>query len=393
MKRNGRDGAAIVVAGAVAKGAFAAGALAYLTLKLRDEGTPIRAVLGTSSGALNATVLAAGVRARKSVSAAKELVRLWRDHARAGQILDADVWSAARFGGVSGSRRVVELLERACARLRPGASPAEVALRLVVAPLAGAAPVPGSKAPTAFEAVERFEQRDFEDPARRDRIFQAAVASAAFPYAFKPVALEGLGPCVDGGIVNNTPIKEAIDGQADVGTVYVIVADAADAAMTAERAGDLHGVGLLTRLVEMLISERLVRDLAEASAVNRWLRTLDDLVRRRELTVAARANVIEGLYGRDAKTFRPLELVEIRPASPLEGGSFSGFFRADLRRAYLRSGWEAAHRACSARRPPRAPPRPRELSRTRGSSPDGPSARSARTRRPRTSPRSSRRAR
>ncbi len=345
MKRNRRDGAAVVVGGAVAKGAFAAGALAYLTLRLRDEGTPIRALVGTSSGALNATVLAAGVRTGRPVSAAKELVRLWRDRGGASRILDADLASALRLGGLSGSRRLVELVRQACSR-QTGAAAARVpvALRLVVAPLSGT-----SSAPTSFEAVERFEDRDFEDPARRERMFQAAVASAAFPYAFKPVVLERLGPCIDGGVVNNTPIKEAIERDPDVATVYVIAADPEDVSIPEARAADLGGLGLLTRLIEMLINERLVRDLSEARAVNAWLGTLDRLVARRELTPAARAEVVEGLYGRDAGTFRRLALVEIRPERPLEGGSFSGFFRPDLRRAYLRAGWAAAEKACAAR--------------------------------------------
>jgi predicted acylesterase/phospholipase RssA len=391
MKPERRDGAAIVVGGAVAKGAFAAGALAHLTLKLRADGTPIRAVVGTSSGALNATVIAAGVAAGRPVSAAKELVRLWRDRGSASRILDVDPWSAARFGGVCGSRRVVELLDEACARLRGGASPAgvtQVALRLVVAPLAGTAVGTGATARTSFEAVERFERRDFGDRARRRRMFEAAVASAAFPYAFKPVAVGELGPCVDGGIVNNTPIKQAIEPHADIGTVYVIVADPADSSLPPERAAELRGVGLLTRLVEMLVNERLVRDLAEARAVNAWLATLDGLVERRELTASARAEVVEGLYGRDAKTFRRLELVEIRPDRPLEGGSFSGFFSADLRRAYLREGWDAAQKACSRRGPRPAPSRPRAPARRPGSTRGAASARSGRTRRPRTSPRS-----
>jgi NTE family protein len=345
MRRNGRGGAAIVVGGAVAKGAFAAGALAHLTLKLEEEGTPIRAVVGTSSGALNATVVAAGVRAGRPVSAAKELVRLWRDRAGVSGILDADLGSALRFGGISGSQRLVALLEEACARLRRGRVPPQpVALRVVVAPLAGA---PG--VPTSFEAVEGFEARDFDDPARRGRMFRAAVASAAFPYAFKPVQLDALGPCVDGGVVNNTPVKEAIERQPDVASVYVIVADPADASMSPSDARDLGGVGLLTRLIDILIHERLVRDLAEARAVNGWLATLDRLVARRQLAPAARAEVIEALYGGDAGTFRQLELVEIRPDRPLEGGSFSGLFRPELRRSYLRAGWDAARSACAVR--------------------------------------------
>lgn len=359
--RAGRPGAAIVVGGAVAKGAFAAGALSYLALRLRSEGTPIRALVGTSSGALNATVLAAGVRAGRQVTAAKELVRLWRDEGGILSVLDLDVASAVRLGGISGPRRVVGLLESACTRARAGNRRERVTLRVVVAPLAG---VPGAE--TSFEAVERFHDTEFEDPDRRARMFRAAAASAAFPFAFRPVDLEGRGPAVDGGIVNNTPIAEAIERDPDVGTVYVVVAEPPDVSLPKERAADLHGVQLGSRLAEMLVNERLVRDLAEARAVNAWLETLDRLQEAGELSPAARRDVVEGLYHRPAADLRRLEIVEIRPGRPLHGSAFDGFFRPALRRAYLRAGWEAARDAFRRARPAASP---RPSARTRSSRP------------------------
>jgi len=35
----------------------------------------------------------------------------------------------------------------------------------------------------------------------------AATASAGLPIVFAPVTVDGLGPCIDGGTVNNTPMK------------------------------------------------------------------------------------------------------------------------------------------------------------------------------------------
>jgi NTE family protein len=328
----------------VAKGAFAAGALSYLALRLRTDRVPIRALVGTSSGALNATVLASGVRAGRAISAAKALVRLWRDEGGLSSVLDLDVGSAVRFGGLSGPGRLLRLLDAACERAGRGPRREPVSLRVVVAPLAG---TPGER--TSFEAVERFHDAELDDPARRERMLRAAVASAAFPFAFTPVEVDGLGPCIDGGIVNNTPIGEAIERDPGIATVYVVVAEPADLSLPIPRAARLRGIDLGARLVEMAVDERLVRDLAEARAVNAWLDTLDRLEASGELSAAARRDVIEGLYRRDAARFRRLEIVEIRPRTPLQGSAFDGFFRPALRRAYLRAGWDAAREACGAR--------------------------------------------
>ncbi len=219
-----------------------------------------------------------------------------------------------------------------------------MSLRIVVAPLAGT-----SGGRTSFEAVERFHDAELDDPPRRQRMLRAAVASASFPFAFKPVEVDGLGPCVDGGVVNNTPIGEAIERDPGIATVYVVAAEPADVSLPNPRAARLHGVHLGARIVEMVVNERLVRDLAEARAVNAWLDTLDRLEASGELSPAARRDVIEGLYHRDAADFRRLEIVEIRPKTPLEGSAFDGFFRPALRRAYLRAGWAAARESCGAR--------------------------------------------
>ena len=76
-------------------------------------------------------------------------------------------------------------------------------------------------------------------------MFQAAAASAAFPFAFEPVTLQEVGPCVDGGIVNNTPIGEAIDQDPEAGIVYVISADPADMLLKQSDAAALGGLDLV----------------------------------------------------------------------------------------------------------------------------------------------------
>ena len=239
--------------------------------------------------------------------------------------------------GASGTRRIVDLLRRECPLPTSPASQ-HVSLRIVVAPLAGV----GTKR-TTFEHVERFEGADLDHSESRERVFEAAAASAAFPFAFGPVTLADVGPCVDGGVVNNTPIGEAIDQDPGIDVVYVVAAEPADMCLGPRRAAALGGSDLLLRLVEMLIDERLTRDLAEARAVNGWVATLARLEASGALAPGARDEVIRGLYPRrDPRAFRQVDVVEIRPREPLEGSSFAAFFRPGLRRRYLEAGRAAA---------------------------------------------------
>ncbi len=274
------------------------------------------------------------------VEAAGELVELWMKKARAWDIAKLDPLSAIRGGGVSGSENVIHLLEEACPLPAPGTDLRPVALRIVVTPLRG-----DEQPHTSFEHVERFRDAELEDDASRKRMFEAAAASAAFPFAFKTVRMGGLGPCVDGGIVNNTPIKEAIAHDPDIDRVFVIVADPARMRLSEERARSLAGIPLGLRLVDMLINERLVRDLDEARDVNAWLAELDRLVAQEKLSLDTRGEVIRALYHRDPSEFRRIEIVEVRPQEELPGNAFKAFFDAELRAEYIALGRKAAERA------------------------------------------------
>src|SRR5688572_4599861 len=84
------SGAALVLAGAAGKGPFAAGALSVLAEERRLN---VRVVAGASSGALNAAVYAAGLRAGAPDEAATMLTELWQKEASIPRILP---WSARK---------------------------------------------------------------------------------------------------------------------------------------------------------------------------------------------------------------------------------------------------------------------------------------------------------
>jgi hypothetical protein len=81
---------------------------------------------------------------------------------------------------------------------------------------------------------------------------------------------------------------------------------------------DLRGVNLLGHIADMLINERLYRDLREAADVNDALNKLDELGLAPDVLESVKVAI--GWTGR-----KTVEIVSIRPLEPLPGNPFSGF--------------------------------------------------------------------
>lgn len=320
---------ALVLAGAVAKGAFQAGAIEVL----HQKGLRFSRVVAASSGALTGACWAAAVRAGREDDAAKALPALWRDRASIG-IFHLSLGGILRERGLSTGDRIVALLEEAVGAWLPGAKN-RAGLRLIVAPLAGVdGDIGGSKA-TTYQQVIKFEDADFDARESREKVFRAATASGAFPGAFVPVELESLGPCVDGGTVNNAPIKEAI---ADAGIDRIVVVTP-HPLLTERPHRPEGGLALVGRIADILINERLFRDLRTAESVNAQLEALQRLRAEGTLDDTQLEKVKRAVGLGEA---RRLEIVQVRPPKELAGNPFSGFFSRDLREAYLDAGREAA---------------------------------------------------
>jgi NTE family protein len=320
---------AVVLAGAVAKGAFEAGVIRAL---VRADVKIVR-IVAASSGALNGTALASAVRARDLVRGVDGLVALWRDHAEWSEVLHASFRDVLKRDGVSDQKRLLALLRD---RIPPTQldDPDDVNLRIIVAALHGRRGAIGGAPATTFESVCDFDTTAFASREGLERVFAAATASAAFPIVFAPVEVAGVGPCVDGGTVNNTPVKWALDGAigAEVDAIVVI----ATSIEQRVDAPDLGGFGLFGHLADMLIDERLYRDLREAEQVNDGLAQLQALVDQRVLEPAQLARVKAAL-GWSRR--RPVPVIQIRPTTVLPGNAFAGLFDADLRSQYLDTGF------------------------------------------------------
>jgi NTE family protein len=325
---------AVILAGAVAKGAFEAGALGVLVERLPAAAT-IVSVVGASSGALNATMLASGIHSGRARAMMQTLATLWQSEGGLGHIFHPNPADLLARRGISDQKQLRALLEE---HIVPAQRQQRVALKFILAPLSGRAHRdPTGEAGTTYEATLRFANRDFETKAGLAHVFDAAVASAAFPVLFAPADPGGgLGPCIDGGVVNNTPIKYAVE-EDDVATVIIIAPTVAD--VRPGEFDDAHGFDLIGHVSDMLINERLHRDLLSAYETNRHLSALDALVTSGKLSAEQleEVKIAMGISGQKLLTF-----VNIRPTSPLPGNAFSGFLHRAQRDQYLAVGRQRA---------------------------------------------------
>jgi NTE family protein len=312
---------AVILAGAVAKGAFEAGALEVLA----GADAQVVRIVAASSGALNGVAYAAAVRGRRERDGAAELAALWRDRATWADVVHVDWRELLHKSAISDLSRVRALLRDGVTRVKL-ADPGEIDLRIVVSPLDGRDGDIGGRPATTYEGMLAFDGAAFDDDARFEDVITAACASASFPFVFAPTEVPGLGRCIDGGAVNNTPIGWAIDDALGRTLDAVLVIAPVVEHLVTPR-GELHGAELLGHLIDMLINERLYRDLREGEQRNAALRALAAL--------PAQSAILDALGWTGA---RPIDLIQIRPLEPLPGSAFSAFRDRDQRAAYLDAG-------------------------------------------------------
>jgi hypothetical protein len=143
---------------------------------------------------------------------------------------------------------------------------------------------------------------------------------------------------VDGGAVNNAPISYAIE---DPTIERVIVVSPQPPQPPPP--GSLGGFDLLGHLVDILINERLHRDLQLAHRINSRIDLLEHELRD---LPEDRRKAILGALG-----WRRLEVLEIRPLQALPGNALTGFWDKDARTSYHDAGRKRALAVLEAQRP------------------------------------------
>jgi NTE family protein len=329
----------VVIAGGVAKGAFEAGAL----LSLTRAGLNVVRIVAASAGALNGVVYAGAVRGAQPEADAAELVRMWHDEGDWSHVLSLSARAMWRREGLADASGVLEMLRRA---VRPGPAARAVELVLVVASLGGVKVEVGDGVATRHEWARCFPSEAFATREAVEDVFRWATASAAFPGVFAPIDLPGLGACVDGGAVNNSPLGYALHppegGSAEVDAVILV----SPYPRVLPPAGRPGGLALVERLADLLINERINRDLKAALSVNQHLEALDSLRHGGQLTDDQHHAVLAALGWQHR---RRVDVVEIRPANELAGNPFAGFGSASLRASYVAAGQTAADQEMTRR--------------------------------------------
>jgi NTE family protein len=327
--RSHGDGVALVLAGAVSKGAFGVGAVSAIA----PRGLPIRQIAATSSGALTAAVIGAGAATGQVEVAAKIARETWLEHGAWGDIQHVSLGDWFHVRGVLDTSRLIALVREGIQRVVESWSgvltPAHVTF--VTASLN---PLPDAKGPLpTYEWAIAFDAADFVNPDRWNDIATAAAASATFPGVFAPTLIAGT-PCIDGGAVNNAPISYVVTDPT-IGRVIVITSEAGNV----QAMSQFGGPDLVSKVADIVINERVSNDIAVAHKTNDRLDRVVAALRSTHASPETIAAVI------DALGWRKLELTLIRPDQELSGNTFSGFFDRTRRQEYIEAGERAAVRA------------------------------------------------
>jgi hypothetical protein len=179
------------------------------------------------------------------------LEELWIELGDFRGVFDVSLRALGHARGISTSAKVRALLEKFIPA-RAGIRPIELAV--VVTNLDGEVDLVGSELATTFERCLRFSGSDFASDEGLARVFEAVVASAAFPVVFEPVTMT-IGArrvrCVDGGACNNTPIKYALGDGADIDRIFIV----APFPSVQRASSNIEGVALLSQLGDALVQE------------------------------------------------------------------------------------------------------------------------------------------
>ena len=196
---------ALVLSGGGAKGAWEAGVAAALV----EAGLPIALVAGSSAGALNGAMIAAG--------RVERLEALWRG-------LDRDKLYSLRapvfFAGLLPGWLTLVALDRA-GSLFDARPLRDLIAATVEIDRIRAAPM---RLLVTTTDLERRDKRIFDNATVT---VDALFAAAAVPGAFPPVEIDG-ALLVDGGLTGRAPVLEALEAGVPLGRVVVVMSYAPD---------------------------------------------------------------------------------------------------------------------------------------------------------------------
>ena len=322
---------AVVLTGAAVKGAFHRGGSDRAGRSGRQvspwPGHPPRR--GREFGRPERSVYATLLRTGNEANAGSRLARISIDDVTFGNAFSLSLRGIFGLRGIFDTTALLALMRK---RLTASPGNERVTLCMVVTNADGH--LVGQPKATTYEEIVTFMDGDFDLEDSLERVRLVAAASASIPGVFVPMRLNVNGrtfDAVDGGVVDDTPLSAALDNS-KVRRVFVITPDPLQAP-----ASPLRGLSYASQLLDILIEQRVSRDLGTARQVNKALQALTELIPDQALRIRVLDAI--GWAGR-----RPVEIVEIRPDTPLPGMALSGIFSKKLREQYVNAGVEAATR-------------------------------------------------
>ena len=286
---------AVVVAGAGARGGYEAGVLSVLIPRLHDMGVNISMYVGTSAGAINATIFAA-LSHLSPAEQAERALDVWRG-LKISDVFESPVITspgvALRFFGQTlrvPGLRLTSLLDTE--PLRRKAKTAidwnqlrsnidNQALTLAVAATSGdnsRTVVFVDRSPDAGPLPPSDDSRPI-DYVHAEIGPEHVLASSAIPIAFPPIQIHGTGWYLDGGVRLNAPLKPAISLGADA---LVVVAthpleEPAPAPQPNPPPPDVDN--MVVQLIDTVLVDRMVEDARTLCKVNTLIGPVDAITR------------------------------------------------------------------------------------------------------------------
>ncbi len=293
---------AVVLSGVGARGAFQAGALAALLPALAEDGLVPRVWLGTSGGAVNATLWCAYAD-EGALPAAERLLEVWR------QTSDDDVYlplpltlpriglqfaGGALLGIGPGTTSLLDTsrLRSTARRLLPVERLADNLARGVVdavgvvatrMPSEADSARPGTGSGRSVVFLDEHRRSGYDgDPRRALDVVRGPVrrehvlASSAIPAAFLPIEVdlpaEATGWYLDGGVRLNTPLHPAVGLGADRIVVISATSTQYSPLTPLLSAGPVPDVAdAAAQVLNAVMADRTTEDLRTLRRTNRWV--------------------------------------------------------------------------------------------------------------------------
>lgn len=318
----------VVLSGGGAKGAYEAGALSAIVRRTQD----IHVMTGASIGAINAAVFAWKYERTGDMVAAAETVKsTWSDlgglfKIRPLRILLGALESWLKTGTPLNLKSVVDNTEIK-AKVKQLIPP-----RLKISDLKRIELAINATCLTTGKTVAFTRDNDAY-------LWEAVLASSCLPLIFETQTI-GSGYYVDGGVFNNTPLRDALSAQAT--DVFVVELKPKETDLYFETITDpaeftgAYKVG--SRLMEMIMDKIMYEDLKNARKINS---IIDIIVALK--SAGADEEIIERLkssigYSKNGRVKRKVEFYEIAPSERLDPPGTLGFENQDAIQKIIQLG-------------------------------------------------------